>query len=33
LRRSLGLLLKEQDDVETAVAEIQVLRIAPGGRL
>ena len=30
LRRSLGLLLREQDDVETAVAEIQVLRIAPG---
>lgn len=33
LRRSLGLLLKDQDDVETAVAEIQVLRTAPGSRL
>jgi hypothetical protein len=32
LRRSLGLLLKEQDDVEAAVAEVQVLRAAPGGR-
>jgi MoxR-like ATPase len=31
LRRSLGLLLKEQDDLETAVAEVPALRTAPGG--
>ena len=32
LRRSLGLLLKEQEDVETALAEVQVLQSVPGGR-
>jgi MoxR-like ATPase len=31
LRRSLGLLLKEQDDVEMAVAEVPVLRAPSGG--
>jgi hypothetical protein len=30
LRRSLGLLLKEQDDVEMAVAEVELLQRAPG---
>jgi MoxR-like ATPase len=33
LRRALGLLLKEQDDLETAGAEIPVLSAAPGGQL
>jgi hypothetical protein len=32
LRRSLGLLLKEQDDVELALAQVEVLHdVPPGG--
>jgi hypothetical protein len=30
LRRSLGLLLKEQDDIDMALAEVDVLQTAPG---
>ncbi len=32
LRRSLGLLLKEQDDIDLALAEVDGLRLAPGDR-